>query len=137
MSTGFGFKLTTPNVNYNWWKTSKNELNRLVEGYNKEKQAAQVDPVTLSPWKPRKPPTGSWPILRRTGKMLGSYKIKPAASPMMFNARTTSYGPYLQYGTSKMPARRWLGIGPELMDPMAAVVAKSVFKGPKKTTQVP
>ena len=132
-----GFKLTTPNVNYNWWKSSKAELTRLVDDYNKQKQAAQQDPVTLSPWKPRKPPTGSWPLLRKTGKMLGTYKIKAQTSPMLWNAKTTSYGPYLQYGTSRMPARRWLGIGSEVLDPMAAIIAKSVFKGPKKTTVVP
>ena len=137
MAAMLGFKLTTPNVNYDWWKTSKNELNKLVTDYNKQMQAKQVDPVTLQPWKPRKPPTGSWPLLRRTGKMLDTQKIKPGKSPMMFNARTTYYGPYLQYGTKYMPARRWLGIGEQILNPMSKVIASKIFKGKKTVTTIP
>ena len=55
-------KLTVPNVNLKWWKTSKNQLNKLVEEYNRSNWPAQQDPVTLKPWAPRKQPTGTWPL---------------------------------------------------------------------------
>ena len=130
-------KLTVPNVNYEWWKSSKNELNRLVEEYNRSMWPKQSDPVTLKPWAPRKPPTGNWPLLRKTGRMQDTAKFKTGKAPMSFYARTTDYGPYLQYGTSRMPARRWLGIGPAILDPMARIIASKVFKGPKKTITIP
>ena len=130
-------KLTVPNVNENWWKTSKTELNKLVEDYNRSMWGQQADPVTLKPWAPRKPPTGSWPLLRKTGKMQDTAQFKAGSSPMLFSARTVNYGPYLQYGTSKMVARRWLGIGQAILDPMAAIIGKQIFKGKKTTITIP
>ncbi len=130
-------KLTVPNVNYNWWATSKNKLNKLVEEYNRSTWPSQSDPVTLKPWTPRKPPTGTWPLLKRTGKMQDTAKFKVGNSPMSFYAKTTNYGPYLQYGTSKMVARRWLGIGPAILNPMAAIIGKQIFKGKKRTITIP
>ena len=130
-------KLTVPNVNYDWWKTSKNELNRLVEEYNRSTWPSQSDPVTLKPWAPRKQPTGSWPLLRKTGRMQDTAKFKAGNSPMSFYAKTTNYGPYLQYGTKFMPARRWLGIGPTILDPMATIIGRQIFKGKKTTITIP
>ena len=130
-------KLTVPNVNVDWWKKSKNELTKVVEDYNRSNWSSQSDPVTGAAWAPRKPPTGSWPLLRKTGKMQDSAKFKAGGAPMSFYARTTNYGPYLQYGTSKMVARRWLGIGPKILDPMAAIIAKQIFKGKKTTITIP
>ena len=134
---GIKMKLTVPNVNENWWQTSKNELTKIVADYNRSMWSQQADPVTLSPWAPRKPPTGAWPLRRRTGRMQDSTKIKATSSPMMFSASTVYYGKYLQYGTSKMVARRWLGIGPRILDPMAAVIGKNIFKGKKTTITIP
>ena len=130
-------KLTVPNVNIDWWKASKTQLNKLVEDYNKSSWAQQSDPVTLQPWAPRKQPTGSWPLLRKTGRMQDTTKFKTSADPMKFYAKTTNYGPYLQYGTSKMVARRWLGIGPAILNPMAAIIGKSIFKGKSTTITIP
>ena len=130
-------KLTVPNVNLEWWRTSKNQLNKLVEEYNRSTWPSQSDPVTLKPWAPRKQPTGNWPLLRRTGKMQDTATFKAGSSPMTFYAKTTNYGPYLQYGTKNMPARRWLGIGPAVLDPMAAIIGKQIFKGKKTTITIP
>jgi len=130
-------KLTVPNVNYDWWRTSKNELNRLVEDYNRSTWPSQSDPVTLKPWAPRKQPTGTWPLLKRTGRMQDTAKFKTVNSPMSFYAKTTNYGPYLQYGTKNMPARRWLCIGPAVLNPMATIIGKQIFKGKKTTITIP
>lgn len=128
----FKMALTTPKVNVEWWRSSKTELNKIVEDYNHEMWVQQRDPVSLQPWSPRKPPTGSWPILRRTGKMQDTATFKTTSAPMIFVARVQDYGVFHQSGTSKMPQRRWLGIGSKIINPMEKVIGKNIFKG--KTT---
>ncbi len=126
------FKLTVPKVNEQWWRSSKNELNKIVEEHNRDSWSAQKDPVTGSSWAPRKKPTGSWPLLKKSGKMLGSTKFKAPSQPMLFSAKTgVKYGKFHQEGTSKMPQRRWLGLGPQVTSKMAKVIAKHIFKGKK------
>ena len=124
------FKLTIAKPNVNWWKSSKKELLEMVKTHHTESWSEQKDPVTQKPWAPRKAPTGSWPILRKTGKMLNSTSFKSDNRPMLFKAVTnTSYGKFHQYGTSKMPQRRWLGLGSNFNKKFAAVVRKHLFKG--------
>ena len=130
------FRLTIPKVNEKWWLTSKSELTKLVEDYNKENWASQTDPVTGAAWAPRKPPTGSWPILRKSGKMEETTKFS-SSGPMQFTARTAvNYGGFHMTGTSKMPRRRWLGIGPDLTNDMEKVIARNIFKG-RTTLRIP
>ena len=129
--------LTIPKIDPKWWDRSKRELNQAVEEYNRSTWPKQKDPVTLKPWAPRKPPTGSWPILRRTGEMQDSAKFKTGKQPLSFYAKATNYGPYMQYGTNTVPARRWLGIGPTILEPMAKVIGKNLFKKSKTIIRIP
>ncbi len=130
----FTFTVTLPKINENWWKDSRNLLNQVVEDHNKESWSQQRDPVDQNPWKPRKPPTGTWPLLRKTGRMQDDTVFSPGRTPMTFNAVTTNYGPYMQYGTRTVPARRWLGIGGmQVTDTMARVLGKIIFS--KSTTK--
>lgn len=132
--TGFKFTLTVPKVNENWWATSKTKLQQIVEEYNKESWSKQQDPVDNTRWDPRKPPTGSWPILRKSGRMQDSTKFT-SSGKMLFEAKTAvNYGSFHQNGTSKMPRRRWLGIGGDVTDKMAKVIAKNIFKGKTRIT---
>lgn len=126
---GFKLTLTAPKFNEQWWKSSKPELNRVVEEYNRESWSAQRDPVTDKKWAPRAEPTGSWPLLNKTGKMFGSTKFKSGKDPMSFLAKTVDYGKFHQSGTSRMPQRRWLGVGGKLTSKMAKIIAKKVIKG--------
>jgi phage gpG-like protein len=130
----FKMSLTTPKVKENWWASSKTELNKIVEDYNRQNWAQQRDPVSLKPWTPRKPPTGTWPILRKTGKMQDTARFKTTSAPMIFIARVEDYGTFHQYGTSRMPQRRWLGIGEQIINPMEKVIAKHIFKGKIRST---
>ena len=123
------FKLTVPKVNQEWWKSSKSKLTKLVEDYNKQSWSAEKDPVTGSGWAPRKPPTGGWPLLRKSGQMQDSTRFT-APGTMLFTAKTSvNYGGFHMSGTSKMPQRRWLGIGPQLVPQMEREIAKHIFKG--------
>ena len=126
---GLKMTLTMPKFNEQWWKSSKKELDQIVEKHNRSSWGEQKDPVTGSKWEKRKEPTGSWPLLKKTGKMFGSTKFKSGKDPMSFLAKTVDYGKYHQKGTSRMPQRRFLGIGDEVLSDMAGVIAKNIIKG--------
>ena len=126
---GFKMALTMPKFNEQWWKKSKKELDDIVERHNRSSWGAQKDPVTGDRWKKRKQPTGSWPLLNKTGKMFGSTKFRSGKDPMSFIAKTTDYAKFHQSGTSKMPQRRFLGIGDKVLEDMAEVIAKNIIKG--------
>ena len=124
------FTLTVPKPNLKWWNSSKKELTKVVEEHHKEAWTDARDPVDGSKWKPRKQPTGSHPLLRKSGKMLGTTKFKSDQHPMLFKATTNvAYGKYHQNGTSRMPQRRWLGLGGDFEDKFAEVMKKYIFKG--------
>lgn len=126
---GLKMTLTMPKFNEQWWKTSKSKLDKIVENHNRSSWSEQKDPVSGSKWTPRKQPTGSWPLLKKTGKMFGSTKFKSGKDPLSFIAKTVDYGKFHQQGTSKMPQRRWLGIGSKVLNEMGQVMAKSIIKG--------
>ena len=121
--------LTLPKFNEQWWKSSKKKLDEIVEKHNRSSWGAQKDPVDGSKWEKRKQPTGSWPLLNKTGKMFGSTKFRSGSNPMSFIAKTTDYAKFHQSGTSRMPQRRFLGIGDEVLSEMAGVIAKNIIKG--------
>jgi hypothetical protein len=124
------FKMTIPKPNLRWYRDSKKELLKIVEQHNRESWAAEKDPVTDRKWKPRKQPTGSHPLLKKSGKMFGSTKFKAGDRPFDFRATVgVKYGGYHQNGTSKMPQRRWLGVGSTIDDKMIPVFKKRLFKG--------
>lgn len=124
------FKLTVPKPNLKWWADSKSEVLQIVKEYNEESWKQEVDPVTGDKWAPRKKPTGGHPLLRKSGKMQNSTVFKPTSKPMMFNAIIkVPYGGFHQRGTSKMPRRRWLGIGSNITPKLVPVFRKHLFKG--------
>ena len=127
----FKLTLTLPKPNLKWWQSSKKELDQVVEQHHIESWYAGQDPVTGEKWKPRKPPTGKHPILKKSGKMLGTTKFKSTTGhPMLFKATTNvPYGKYHQEGTSRMPQRRWLGLGGKFEHRFAEVMRKNLFKG--------
>ena len=128
MAIKLTIKLPKPNAK--WWQSSKKEVLNIVEEYNKEAWRQEKDPVTGNKWKPRQQPTGSHPLLKKSGKMQNSTVFKPTSKPMMFNAVVkVPYGGFHQRGTSKMPQRRWLGIGSDITPKLVPVFRKHLFKG--------
>jgi hypothetical protein len=124
------FKMTIPKPNLRWYRDSKKELLKIVEEHNRESWAAEKDPVTNKKWTPRKKPTGSHPLLKKSGKMFGSTKFKAGDRPFDFKATVgVKYGGFHQKGTSKMPQRRWLGVSNQIDDKMVPVFRKHLFKG--------
>ena len=127
----FKMKLTVPKPNLKWWRSSKKELDKVVQQHHAESWDKESDPVTGEKWKPRKQPTGSHPLLKKSGTMIGTTKFKSTVGhPMIFKATTNvSYGKYHQQGTSRLPQRRWLGLGGKFEEKFGKVVAKHIFKG--------
>ena len=122
--------ITIPKPNAKWWNSSKAEVLKVVEKYNKDAWTEQKDPVTGDKWVPRKQPTGSHPLLRKSGKMMNSTAFKATSKPMMFNAVVNvPYGGFHQKGTSKMPRRRWLGIGSDITPKLIPIFKENLFKG--------
>jgi len=127
------FTMTIPKPNWNWWKSSRNQVLKVVEEYNKEAWAAEKDPISGDKWAPRREPTGSHPLLKKSGKMQNSTQFKATNKPMMFNAIIkVPYGGYHQRGTSKMPRRRWLGIGSDITPKLVPIFKEHLFKGTYK-----
>jgi phage gpG-like protein len=124
------FKMTMPKPNLRWYRDSKKELLKVVEDHNRESWAAAKDPVTDKKWAPRKQPTGGHPLLKKSGKMFGTTKFKAGERPFDFKATVgVNYGKFHQNGTSKMPQRRWLGVGSNIDDKVLPIISKRIFKG--------
>jgi len=114
-----GFKLTgnglTP-LNLNWWKPTKEEWVPVLLDDHPQFWKSQVDPTYQRPWQQLSPRYRSWksehypgqPILRATGLMQDVAYIYTRGDK--FLVRSTNYGKYQQFGTSKMPARPWMGV---------------------------
>jgi phage gpG-like protein len=122
------FKLQVPTFNEDWWGVSKNKIARILQEDNEESWARERDPQTGNAWAPRKQPTGGWPILRKSGRMQDKVRIRPVAFGV-FATVTTSYGPYHMTGTSRMPARPWLGVPNKSMPQIETAVADAIFRG--------
>ena len=123
-------EITIPKPNLKWWNSSKSKVLETVKTYNQDSWKKQADPVTGKKWEPRKEPTGTHPLLRKSGKMMNSTSFKATSKPMMFNAIVkVPYGGYHQRGTSKMPKRRWLGVGSAITPKLIPIFKESLFKG--------
>lgn len=59
-----------------------------------------------SAWAPRKPPTGSWPLLERTGRMRRSRRVRPGVGAV--EAAVDGPAEHHQRGTRFMVARKIL-----------------------------
>ena len=82
----------------------------------------QADPAG-NPWAKRKPPTGSWPILRKTRRMYSSRNAAPVPNGADFTVDTPAE--FHQGGTVRMVARELLPKG-TLPEPWRVAIAEAV-----------
>ena len=100
----------------NWWKPTKEEWVPVLLDDHPQFWKRQVDPTYQRPWQRLTPryadlkakKYGIQPILRATGLMQDASYIFTKGN--QFLVRSTDYGAYQQFGTSKMPARPWMGV---------------------------
>jgi phage gpG-like protein len=111
-ATGNGL---TP-LNLNWWRPTKEEWVPVLLDDHPQFWRKQVDPTYKRPWARLTPKYSTWkdkkypgqPILRATGLMQDAAYIYTQGN--QFLVKSTDYGAYNQFGTSKMPARPWMGV---------------------------
>lgn len=103
-------------LNTNWWPRTQKQWAPVLLADQKPFWALQKEPTHGRPWQSLTPNYKKWkdrhypnqPILRLTGKMQDTAKISPKGEG--FEVRSTRYGRYHQFGTTKMVARPWVGI---------------------------
>ena len=103
-------------MNLNWWRPTKEEWTPVLLDAQLPFWRQQVDPTYGRPWATLNPVYSKWkserypgqPILRATGLMQDAAYIYTRGD--RFLVKSTSYGAYNQFGTSKMPARPWMGV---------------------------
>lgn len=103
-------------MNLNWWKPTQSEWVPVLMDDHPQFWKKQVDPTTGRPWASLSPKYAAWkanrypgePTLRATGVMLDASYIYTKGN--QFLVKSTRYGAYNQFGTSKMPARPWMGV---------------------------
>jgi phage gpG-like protein len=103
-------------MNLNWWKPTQREWVPILMDDHPAFWKRGVDPTTQKPWARLTPVYAKWKqqhfpgeqILRRTGAMLDASYIYTKGDE--FLVKTTPYGAYNQFGTSKMAARPWMGV---------------------------
>ena len=111
-ATGDGLKP----LNLKWWAPTQKQWSPALLADHKTPWTRESDPTTGRPWASLSPKYAAakakrfpgQPILRATGKMEDTSFIRPWRDG--FEVVTTDYGPYHQFGTSKMVARPWMGI---------------------------
>jgi hypothetical protein len=103
-------------MNLRWWRPTREEWVPVLIDDHPQFWKRQVDPTYQRPWQRLSPRYADLkakrfpgePILRATGAMLDASFIQTKGN--QFLVRTTPYGAFQQFGTSKMPARPWMGV---------------------------
>lgn len=103
-------------MNLKWWTPTKREWSPVLLADHPAFWRKGVNPTSGAPWQKLSPKYAKWkqekypgqPILRRTGEMLDSATIRTRGNKFLVDS--TKYGKYQQFGTSKMPARPWMGV---------------------------
>jgi len=103
-------------MNLNWWKPTQREWVPVLLDDHPAFWRREVDPTYERPWQKLSAHYAHWknkkypgqPILRQTGLMFQASYIYTRGD--QFLVKSTDYGAYNQFGTSKMAARPWMGV---------------------------
>lgn len=89
-------------------------------------------------WAPRKPPTGNWPILNKTGALMAAATGQGPGAIQASDGRSATVGVdasvhvpgggvhaagFHQSGTSRMPARPYIGASDEIEEAIGQAIA--------------
>jgi phage gpG-like protein len=116
-----------------WWAPTQKQWAPILLKLQGPYWKREVDPTYQRPWARLSPAYKKWkdrkypnqPILRATGKMQDTAKIKPQGQG--FEVKTTDYGAYHQFGTTKMPARPWMGIPDDSLKAIVPIAWKNIL----------
>lgn len=120
-------------MNLRWWTPTKQEWVPVLLDDHPQFWKQQVDPTTKRPWAPLSPDYKAWkqvnfpgqPKLRQTGLMQDIAYIYTRGN--RFLVKSTGYGGYNQFGTSKMPARPWMGVPDISLEQIVPIAWKNIL----------
>jgi hypothetical protein len=120
-------------LNLNWWTPTRKEWVPVLRRDHPQFWRREVDPTYLRPWAQLTPKYALWksknypgqPILRATGQMQDSAQIFYRQG--QFLVRSTYYGRYHQFGTSKMTARPWMGVPDISLEQIVPISWKNIL----------
>ena len=121
-------------LNTRWWKPTKEEWVPVLLDDHPQFWKRQVDPTYQRPWARLTPRYASWktqnypgqPILRATGLMQDLAFIYTRGN--VFKVKSTYYGKYHQFGTSRMEARPWMGVPDISLKQIVPIAWKNILK---------
>jgi hypothetical protein len=129
--TNFGPTL----FNLDWWEPTKKKWAPVLLDANKPFWKNEREPDG-KPWKKLSPAYGAWKkknfgpssILRLTGQMQDTARIRVDLKNDKFFVETTTLGIYHQFGTSKMSARPWMHVPDTSLSKLSAISWKHILK---------
>jgi phage gpG-like protein len=124
-------------LNTKWWKPTKEEWVPVLIDDHPQFWKKQVDPTYQRPWDRLTPKYASWksknfpgqPILRATGLMQDVAYIYTRGN--VFMVKSTHYGKYHQFGTSRMVARPWMGVPDISLKQIVPIAWKNILSRKK------
>lgn len=124
-----------PLMNLRWWAPTKEEWIPVLLDDHPQFWKRQVDPTYQRPWQQLSPRYADWKsrvapgerMLRLTGLMQDS-AIIVANRNNVFKVKTTSYGASNQFGTSRKPARPWMGVPDISLKQIVPIAWKNILR---------
>jgi hypothetical protein len=118
------FEVSFPEFDPNWLQKCKDEIVKVIEEENRSSWKQEQNPNTGAKWPARKQPTGSWPLLNKTGRMFGQTKFEAKGGSRIIPVRAQ----FPFYGQFHQNSRPWLGVPPSSSPKIGQIIAKNVFK---------
>lgn len=118
--------------NKRWWNLTKAEwVPRLMED-NKELWSRRIS-ADGKPWKSLSPSYRKWKVetygmdttLKVSGEMMNTANIVIRGN--RFIVKTTEEGVFNQFGTSRMPARPWMGVPQKSLNRLPEISLKHIL----------
>jgi len=117
----------------NWWQPTQKEWAPILLQENRALWPSEADPTTNRAWENLSARYRAWkiahvgnlPILMYSGRMLSSAEVKPYQSG--FSVKSTPYGKYHQFGTSRMASRPWMGLPQTAMEHLPGIAWKHIL----------
>ena len=99
---------------------SKQSLEEAFLAQARERWKDEEDPKGRN-WKARKDPSGSWPILRKTGKLQETAKV-------FFNERTGFTAKVVPYGVFQNRVRPLFGVDQQFINTARKILCRKILK---------
>ena len=115
-----------PKFNEKFFEDSIPEMERLLLKELKLLWKKEKDPDG-NPWKPRKDPTGTWPILYKTGKLQKTAEVFISKNGSM-TAKVVPYGVKHQFGFGRLPQRALFGLPKKFMNKVDDILWKNLLR---------